>query len=169
MKNYEKFVPYSKKVMLGQSNIHGLGIITKRDIKKGETVFIIKGELKAWEVTSKKTALYGEHWIGVGKNSWIDPIGWGRYINHSSNPNCGITGKVLIRAMRNIRKGDEITIDYSTTEEQELWHLEDAMTGMKVRSIQFLPHGKFKEYFPHIPKYFQKVYHRHHKTKGSHG
>jgi SET domain-containing protein len=40
-----------------------------------------------------------------------------RYINHSCNPNCytQIVGDTIwIRAARNIRKGEELTYDYST-------------------------------------------------------
>jgi SET domain-containing protein len=38
------------------------------------------------------------------------------FINHSCDPNSGIKGSQIIVAMRNIKKGDEITIDYAMTE-----------------------------------------------------
>ncbi len=161
-------VPYSKKIHLGKSNIHGTGIIAKRDIQKGEIVFVIKGEIKDWEVRNEEEALYGEDWIGIGRNVWIDPMGFGKFINHSSTPNAGIVGRVVVKAMRKIKKGEEVTMDYSTTEEQLMWYLHDAESGEKVKSIQFIPKEKFKKYLPFIPKYFQKVYHRHHKSS-SHG
>lgn len=158
-------IPYSVKIFVGQSRIHGLGVIAKRDIKKGEIVFIIKGTRITWQVTDEKGALYGEHWIGIGKNTWIDPMGYGRYLNHSSNPTCGIRGEVTVCALRDIKKGDEVCIDYSITEEQTLWWMDDfSQKGKKtiVRSVQFLPQEKFEAYLPYVPRYFQKVYRRHH-------
>ncbi len=38
------------------------------------------------------------------------------FINHSCNPNCGIKGKLQIIAMRNIKIGEEVTIDYAMSE-----------------------------------------------------
>lgn len=158
MSNLEVPVPYSKKVYIGTSKIHGRGVIAKKNIKKGEIVFIVKGKKRFLKVHNEKEALCGDCWIGIGKNTWIDPVGYGRYLNHSSKPNCGIKGTVTVRAMRNIKTGEEITIDYSTTEQEPLWWLKDSVTGKKISSIQFLPKDKFLSYLPYIPKHFQKVY-----------
>src|SRR3989344_9124182 len=156
--------PYSKKVKIADSKIHGFGVIAKRMIRRGEIVFIIKGKTRYWKVKDEKQALYGEHWIGIGRNTWIDPSGFGRFLNHSSKPNSGIKGSVTVRASKNIKKGEEITIDYSTTEEQTLWWMKDNTSKkQRVRSIQFLPLQKYKSYLPYVPLYFQKVYIKHHK------
>jgi len=34
------------------------------------------------------------------------------YFNHSCNPNAGFKGQIFLVAMRNIRKGEQITFDY---------------------------------------------------------
>lgn len=153
-----EIIPYSKKVFVGKSNIHGLGVIAKKNIKKGEVVFIIKGKKRYWRVRNEKEALYGDCWIGIGKNLWIDPVGFGHFINHSSNPNCGVKGKLIICALHNIKKGEEATINYSTTEENLLWWMKDSSSGKIIKSIQSLSIKKFKEYLPYIPKYFQRAY-----------
>jgi len=158
-------IPYSKKVFVAPSKIHGLGVFSRREIRKGDTVFIIKGRIVHWKVKDEKTALQGEHWIGMGKDLWIDPIYFGRYLNHSSSPSCGIKGKVTVCALRSIKPREEITVDYSTTEDQVLWWMEDHSNkkGKRVvRSIQYLPVQKFKSYLPFIPRYFRRVYVRHH-------
>ncbi|MEN9912794.1 MAG: hypothetical protein RLY66_202 [Candidatus Parcubacteria bacterium] len=161
----ETKIPYSKKVHVGKSKIHGLGILAKKDLKKGETAFIIKGKRITWEVKDEKGALYGEHWIGIAKNTWIDPRGYGRYLNHSSKPTCGIRGEVTVCALRDIKEGDEVCIDYAITEDQPLWWMHDfSQKGKKgiVRSVQFLTKEKFEKYLPFVPRYFQKVYRQHH-------
>lgn len=158
-------IPYSKKIKVDKSKIHGLGIIAKRNIKKGEIVFIIKGKEKHWQIKSEKDALYGDCWIGIKKNLWIDPKGFGRFINHSGKPNCGIRGKLLVCAMRNIKKGEEATIDYSTTEEEPLWWMKNGIDGKIIKSIQSIPLKKYKSYLPFVPKYFQMVYNNFHNLK----
>jgi hypothetical protein len=165
VENYK--VPFSRKIYLSKSSIHGHGIMAKKDLFKGETVFIIKGTLVNYHIKSKEQALGFPNWIGIGKNTWIDPSGWGKFINHSSNPSCGIKGSVTVCARRNIKKGEEITIDYATTEEELLWEMENEEYGKKkdpVRSIQHLPLERFREYLPFIPKYFQQVYKKYHNT-----
>ena len=164
MNNNKKLAPYSRKVFIDKSGIHGLGVLAKKNIKKGEIIFIIKGKKKSWKVKNQKDALFGDCWIGIGKDLWIDPTGYGKYINHSSNPNSGIKGSVVVRAMQDIKKCEEITIDYSTTEDQTLWYLKDLTNGKKIRSIQFIPEKKFHQYMPYIPKYFQTVYKKHHRV-----
>ena len=47
----------------------------------------------------------------------------GLYINHSCNPNSGIKNSVKIVAMKNIRRGEEVTFDYSTSESEKGWYL----------------------------------------------
>lgn len=160
-------LPQSNKLFVEKSRIHGLGVMAKKNIKRGEVGFIIKGKIIRWKVRDEGEALYGEHWIGIGKDTWIDPEGFGRYINHSSKPSCGIRGSVTVCALRNIKKGEELTIDYSTTEQETLWWMEDYSGKKKkqiVRAVQFLPQEKFKSYLPYVPKYFQKVYRQHHKV-----
>ena len=165
-------LPQGKKVFVGPSKIHGLGIITKRNIKRGEIVYIIKGKVVKWKVKDLKSSLYGPNWIGYGKDSWIDPSGFSIYLNHSSNPNCGVKGRVTVRAMRDIKTGEEITVDYSIIEGDSIWYMEDINGNHKrklIRGIQFLPTQTYKKYLPYIPKHFQKVYNNHHKLNKRNG
>lgn len=158
--------PYHPKIFVGASRIHRFGIIAKRNIEQGENIFIIKGRVVYHIIKDRKSALHGGNWIGIGKNKWIDPVNYGLYLNHSSNPSCGIKGSVTVCALKKIKKGEEITIDYSITEEQKLWSMKNNENGAKIkeiRSIQSLPVEKFKSYLPLIPKYFKKVYIKHHK------
>ena len=167
MVNSKKKLPIHRKVYIAPSKIEGYGIFAKQDFKPGQTVYIIKGRIIKFNIRNERDALYGPLWIGIGKNTWIDTRGVAPYLNHSSNPNCGIRGRVTVCAMRPIKKGEEITIDYSITEEQPLWWMKDATAKNKkesiIRAIQFMPKEKFKRYLPYIPRYFQSVYRKHHK------
>lgn len=151
-----------KKIYIRDSTIEGKGIIAAENIKKGEVIQYIKGKERVLQIKSKADSLSYPNWIGVGKNRWIEveyPI---QYLNHSCKPNAGIKGRVTIVALKNIRKDEEITIDYSTTECDVLWEMACACGAggcrRTIRSIQFLPYKQFKSYLPYIPTYFRDVY-----------
>lgn len=153
-----------RNLYISNSKIHGEGVHTKKDYKKGDTLFIIKGTKKKWIVTNQEESLFGPDWIGVSKTVWIDPVGHAKYLNHSCNPNAGIKGKVTVVALKDIKKGSEITIDYSTTEIDTLWYMKcdcgEKNCRKTVRSIQSLPKEVFEKYSPYIPKYFMSIYNR---------
>ncbi len=160
-----------RKIYLAQSGIHGKGVFAKKNLKKGEIAFIMKGKIKKWVVKNLKTSLAGPNWIGIDHGIWIDPENTAfEFLNHSCNPTLGIKGKVTYVALRNIKKGEELTFDYSITEDDMLWHMkngEKKVPGFRpvVRSIQHLPLATYKKYLPYVPKYFQKVYNEYHKLK----
>lgn len=154
-----------EKCYIGKSNIHGKGIIAACDLNKDEKLFHIKGKIIDFVVKNKKDALSGPLMIGYGKNKWIDPDDFSKYLNHSCNPSCGIKGRITLIAMRNIKKGEEITIDYSITEMEPLWEMK-CKCGAKqcrkiIKSVQFLPLNLFKKYNSYIPTLFSKYYIKH--------
>ncbi len=150
-----------------RSSIHGYGVFIKQPIKKGEFI----AELQGSRVIYKST-VYGQSnryndWIGIGKDTWIDPIDEFQYLNHSCNPNTGLKGlrKLRLYALRDLTPGEEITIDYSTTEEDPDYcfeNLEDEGPNVRrfVGPIQTLPKEVFESYSPFIPSHFKKVYER---------
>ncbi len=156
----------AKKIGLKTSKIHGSGVFVLKNIKKGETVFILKGKLMKFVVKSQQDALWGENWIGVGYSQWLDVRSPGVFLNHSCDPNCGIKGRVCIVAMRDISLGEEVTIDYSITEREPLWYLK-CQCGSKIcrhtiKSIQSLPKKAFHRYMPYIPHFFANIYKKEH-------
>ena len=151
------------KIYIGKSKLHGKGLLVSRNIKKGEVVFIIKGKKVNFLINNKKQAkIAGLNWVGVGKNEWIDPINHCVFFNHSCNPNSAIKGRVVVVAIRNIKKGEEITFDYSLNEADIFWHIK-CHCGSKncrkvIKSIQFLPQETFTKYISYIPKYYKRVF-----------
>lgn len=151
-----------KHIYHTKSKINGLGVFAGENIKKGEVIQYIKGEAKFLAIKNKEDSLSYPNWIGIGKNKWIDPNYPNQYLNHSCEPNSGIKGKVTMVALKDIKEGEEITIDYSIIEGDDLWEMK-CNCGNKncrqiIRSVQFLPEKVFKKYLPYIPKYFKDIH-----------
>ncbi|MDD5348445.1 MAG: SET domain-containing protein-lysine N-methyltransferase, partial [Candidatus Omnitrophica bacterium] len=101
--------------------------------------------------------------IQVGKDRWLYPkrgsFGWN--LNHSCSPSCCIHGSYIV-ALRAIRKGDEITIDYSTTNDDARWEM-FCSCGCRncrktIRSIQRLPARLLRKYAGRMPRYVEEKY-----------
>ncbi len=150
-----------------KSAIHGYGIFTKQAIRKGGFIAELRGSKVLYKSTIQGQSNRYENWIGIGKDTWIDPIDEFQYLNHSCNPNAGLRGSRILKlyAMRDIEPGEEITIDYSTTEEDPDYCFENTeTTGPYTRRfigpVQSLPKDIFEKYLPFIPDHFRKVYER---------
>lgn len=163
-----------KKLFVEKSNIDGKGIFTMEDIKKGEKIQYIIGTKKRLRSTTQKEALSIPNWYGVSRYVWIDPgESIFRYLNHSCRPNAGIIGTKTLVAMRPIKKGTEVVIDYSMTDGDVLWELSCTCKSpgcrKKIRSIQSIPSRVYRKHLPYITKYFQQLYTRAHTKKQKEG
>ncbi|MFA5175971.1 MAG: SET domain-containing protein [Candidatus Nanoarchaeia archaeon] len=151
------------KLIIKKSKIEGKGIFAHKSIKKYEKVF------KFADRVIKINHKHGCHCkickrcIQIDKFNWLYPnqesYGW--YLNHNCNPSCGIKGKYIV-ALKNIRPKEEISIDYSTTNNDEVWEMKcycnNSKCRNKIKSIQFLPKNLYKKYKGFIPKYVEKSY-----------
>lgn len=98
---------------------NGYGVFANKNFKKNEIVFVFKGKIVDYrKVTHRGLQIEKKKWINPNKNN---P---GYYLNHSCNPNCGIKNSNKITAMKRIKKGEEITIDYSMMMELKNWDME---------------------------------------------
>lgn len=112
-----------------KSNIHNSGVFATEDIKKGTRIieYIGKKVTKAQgdKISEKRLNKYlhskkeGSVYIfELNKKYDIDGLvnnNKARFINHSCNPNCEVFGeglKIWIYAMKNIKKGEELSYDY---------------------------------------------------------
>jgi hypothetical protein len=151
-----------KHIYVCTSKIEGFGINIGENAKKGELISRIKGEIKFKVNKSKRDALAYPNWVGIKKDHWIDPDKPYKFLNHSCNPTAGIKGSLSLVALRDLKEGEEVTIDYSTIEGDPRWELK-CMCGEKncrgtIRSIHFLPEKYFISYLPYVSSYFKKVY-----------
>ncbi len=156
-----------KQIYITNSRINGKGLFAGEDIKGGETIRIIKGVMKFKVNKGIKDATANPAWIGVAQNQWIDPDRFFKFINHSCDPTAGVKGKVTCVAVRDIKEGEEITLDYSTVEADDLWQMPCSCNKRNcrkiIKSIKYLPKENFKKYFPYISDYFKKLWQKNHK------
>lgn len=153
-----------KKITFRKSRIEGQGLFADEDIKKGELISYIKGKIFVKKNRSMEDVLGNPDWVGISRNCWIDPAIPFKYLNHSCNPNAAIRGKVSLVAIANIKKGDEITFDYSTTEVDERWEMPyrcrcgNSNCRGTITSIQKLNTKTVERYLPNIPTQIKKIF-----------
>ena len=112
------------KIIVGKSNIHGTGVFLNQDVSEGDFISHIKGKIHTVSrqlLNTEEESLMNPDWVGVSMSSWIDPLPPCKYLNHSCDPSCGIKGRVCLYALRDMKVGDEVTIDYSTVESNPNW------------------------------------------------
>jgi hypothetical protein len=89
-----------------ESGIHGLGVFTKRDFRKGEVIARYRGR-----PIDRSGTYVAWHTDASGKKARHEITGPLRFLNHSCRPKAELTNFRLI-ALRPIVAGREITIDY---------------------------------------------------------
>lgn len=115
---------------ISPSNIHGVGVFAICKIPKGtnifhgddtEMVWIKMPDLKTLPLEIKK--LYEDFAVirkngteyGCPKNFNMLTVGW--YLNHSKKPNVRCGKNYEFFALRDIKPGEELTVDYKTYSE----------------------------------------------------
>jgi uncharacterized protein len=103
----------NQPVIVKNSKIHGKGVFANKDFKKGEIVIkwnakhITKEDLdKLSEKDKKFVSFVNEEYLLMNEPE--------RFVNHSCEPNTFPKNKCDV-AIKPIKKGEEITSDYSDT------------------------------------------------------
>ncbi len=115
------------KTRIGPSKIHGIGLFANQFIEKGTVLwkftpgFDLKFTKKEIKKFPKKIQGYLRPYMWLSKKSgkYCFASDDGKYFNHSKTPNAlstyyGNEEEVVTNAIRNIRKGEELTENYST-------------------------------------------------------
>ena len=131
----------------------GKGIFAKRNIKKGETIVVAKGKvytIQNYKKDVKKYRLDEDHLLQIDFDKFILGKNIARFTNHSCSPNARIKDRVKFVALRNIKKDEEITLDYDTFEYGSGWTMK-CKCGSKncrkiVKGFRFLPEKLKKKY-----------------------
>lgn len=114
------------------NNGFGKCVLARSPIRKGEIVAEFDGIVLPRREFSELHATdpvrfeeIRDHAIQIAEDVWRDSDGIARYLNHSCEPNCGISGVNVLVAMRDINTGEEMTWDYEMTEDisGELWRM----------------------------------------------
>lgn len=95
-------------IYVKDTGVYGKSLFAKKDFKKDELVFIAFGSI----IT--KPNFYT---IPISNDLYIEPRvpeeNPCQYICHSCEPNLGVKSRTLFVAMRDIKKDEEVTIDYA--------------------------------------------------------
>jgi len=107
------------KIAVKDSPVEGKGMFATSDIKNGEIVCVMEGE-KISIPELKRRYTYGKERIcdplQISERQYLDMVKPYVYINHSCEPNLAMTKISTLIALRDIKKGEEVFYDYSTTE-----------------------------------------------------
>jgi uncharacterized protein len=103
------------------SPAHGLGIKAIDNIQKGENVLVYGGVIIHSSEMGEYWKIMGHVGTQIDDNFFIVPTSREELqargtINHSCEPNCGFKSQIQLMAIKDIKKGEEITLDYSFCE-----------------------------------------------------
>ncbi|MHB8578915.1 MAG: SET domain-containing protein [Ignavibacteriaceae bacterium] len=112
-------------LIVKDSGIHGRGLFSTVDITEGSKIIVIKGEAISEEECIKRES-DGNVYIFWNESNYIDTSMTNKikYINHNCDCNCDILENdeesLMLVAYRDIKAGEELTIDYGYEEIYEL-------------------------------------------------
>ena len=149
-------------LILGKSKL-GMGVFANQAFRKGEEIIEFKGRLMKRRQLPEIVKPEDDRHLQIGKDAYLGSSGgYDDFFNHSCNPNSGVQvmGKrAFLIAIKNIRKGKEITFDYSTTIDEDTWAMDCACKSKncrkRLRDFRYLPKRVQQRYIALgvIPKY----------------
>ena len=112
-----------RRIQTRRSGVHGKGVFAVQDLAEGEVLIEYVGEVINWQEALRRhphdpSDPNHTFYFHVDEDHVIDAKYGGnssRWINHSCAPNCEADeqdGRVFIKALRNIRAGEELFYDY---------------------------------------------------------
>ena len=113
----------SPKTEVRPSPIHGTGLFAAQAIATGEIVAVKGGHVLTRAQWTALEPTLGAADIQIAEDLFIAPVrpdhrhGSMLYTNHSCDPNLAIQGQIVLVAMRDIAAGEELTIDWATTDD----------------------------------------------------
>jgi hypothetical protein len=154
-------------VRVADAGRKGKGIFASAAIKKSSTIATFRGKPKwVWEIPVEVLP----YTIQVDYDRYVVPKRGGTiwYMNHSCEPNCGITGNRIV-AERDIANGEELTFDYSSDVDWPGFRMKcscGCTTCRKViRAYRFLSIALKLRYGRHVAPFILRRYFR--KTKAT--
>jgi SET domain-containing protein len=118
------------KIVRRRSAVHGFGVFAAERIRKNARIIDYAGELVRNDESEAREERYLAHgciWVFRVNRTWSRDAAVdgniARFINHSCTPNCWfevVDKTIWIRAARDIRKGEELTYNYSIDGERTI-------------------------------------------------
>jgi SET domain-containing protein len=132
----------NKKFIIKDTEKYGMGIFASENIKSGDVIHVLNGEMISFEEAIRRIRIGEEQQtdslqIDLELDMDLDELS--RTFNHSCNPNAGLRKTSELFAIRDIKKGEEITYDYSSTIgpniEESLWKMKCECRSKNCRNI----------------------------------
>jgi uncharacterized protein len=122
-KNTSVAPPSGRRIQTRRSGVHGKGVFAVQPIPAGDKVIEYVGEIITWKEADRRHPHDPKDpnhtfYFHLDDKHVIDALYGGnssRWINHACEPNCEADvehGRVFIKALRNIRPGEELNYDY---------------------------------------------------------
>ena len=112
----------------------GLGVFANRDIRPGEVILAFGGPVIDFAETKRRGSRECMP-IQFAQNQYYDTQPPGVFVNHSCDPNAGIRNDRDLVALRQIRLGEEVRFDYSTTMEEQSFTMQCLCGTRKCRRV----------------------------------
>lgn len=144
----------------------GLGLFTSVPRRRGEVVFVAQGATRINHFEGEECYEYPD-WYSVDKDTWVEIIDPYIRANHSCEPNLGLDGRRVFVALRDIAAGEELTYDYSVTDDELDWFMEEecrchsSNCRKRIGAIQTLSAEEIQRIYPYIPPHMLKTWHEH--------
>lgn len=155
------------KIRVGKNHF-GKAVFCSKKIDKGEAILHFRGSLYRKNEVPQNVKGDADRFMQIGVYRFLGPSGKeDDLLNHSCDPNCGLyfkNGSVVLKAIKDIEVGDEITWDYSTTmykNDQTILCLCKSKNCRKViKEFSYLPKKIMKRYIDLgiVPKYIKNAF-----------
>jgi hypothetical protein len=136
-----------QRVYVAPTGRTGRGLFANVPFAAGQTILVIKGRRRT----------------SIGDCLWIEPTpgSHASFVNHSCNANAVITADRALVAVADIAQGQEIWIDYSTTEADPHWRMACKCGTSQCRGIiqavHTLPPDMYERYRPYLAPFVQRA------------
>lgn len=162
----KKYSLVNDKLYVKSIKNRGKGIFTNSKIKKGEIIIVFGG----YVMTKKQhMKLPRKMWpcaynisddilFGIKKEKEISIV---ERLNHSCEPNCGFKDQLFLVAIKNISKGEEVTMDYAFAVNSHDFYMK-CHCGVKI-CRKVIKYSDWK--LPQIIKRYKQYYHPYLKEK----
>ncbi len=98
----------------------GCGLFARQPIVRGTVLVVWGGEAVTWDELITFSDRDRRFSVQVEEQVFLAPVRRslepGDFINHSCNPNAGMSGQITVVAMRDITVGEEVCFDYAMTD-----------------------------------------------------
>jgi len=93
----------------------GKGVFSIEPVSSGETLVVWGGEVLTGKQLEQLPISYRRLTVQIEDELYLvsSRDGPGDWINHSCDPNSGLSGQIVLTAMRDIAPGEEICFDYA--------------------------------------------------------